>query len=159
MNYWLMKSEPTAFSYDHLVRAAHATSCWDGVRNYQARNNLRRMRAGDRVFFYHSNCEPPAIVGIVEVVKEAYPDHTQFDPEDSHYDPRATRERPIWDLVDVRAVQSLPTPIALHTLRSTPGLETMALLRKGRLSVQPVTSQEWKTICRLGGLRGGQDGG
>lgn len=153
MKYWLMKSEPTVFSYDRLARARRRMTSWDGVRNYQARNYLRRMRMGDRVFFYHSNCDPPAIVGIAEVAKEAYPDSSQFDPTGDHYDAKATKKSPIWDMVDVRAVRALKTPIPLSVLRSTPGLDGMVLLRKGsRLSVQPVSSQEWKIICGLGGV-------
>ena len=147
-----MKSEPTAFSYQDLVRSKHSTNHWDGVRNYQARNYMREMRVGDRVFFYHSSCDPPGIVGTAEVVREAYPDHTQFDPKDSHYDPKATREKPIWDMVDLRAVKAFTAPVPLDVLRATPGLNKMVLLRKGsRLSIQPVTPKEWSIICRLGG--------
>jgi predicted RNA-binding protein with PUA-like domain len=152
--YWLMKSEPTAFSFDDLLRSTNATNHWDGVRNYQARNYLREMREGDKVFFYHSSCEQPAIVGVAQVVREAYPDHTQFNPKDVHFDPKATKEKPIWYMVDIRAVKAFASPVSLDILRKTPGLEKMVLLRKGRrLSVQPVSAAEWKIIGTLG-IRG-----
>lgn len=148
--YWLMKSEPTSFSFDDLVRSKHSTNHWDGVRNYQARNYMRAMRVGDKVFFYHSSCEHPSIMGIAEVVQEAYPDPTQFDPHDSHYDPNAVRDKPIWDMVDIRAVKAFRSPITLGMLRKAKGLEKMVLLRRGsRLSVQPVTPQEWKIIVKF----------
>ena len=150
--YWLMKSEPTSFSFQDLERSRDSTNHWDGVRNYQARNHMRAMRTGDRVFFYHSSCDPPAIVGIAEVTREAYTDHTQFDPKDDHYDPKAKRDKPIWDMVDVRAVRRFPLPLSLEILRGTPGLKDMVLLRKGsRLSVQPVRPKEWNIICKLAG--------
>ncbi len=146
-----MKSEPTSFSFQDLVRSQDSTNHWDGVRNYQARNHMRAMRTGDKVLFYHSSCDPPAIVGVAEVTREAYTDHTQFDPKDDHYDPKAKREKPIWEMVDLRAVRGFPSPVPLQTLRKTIGLEEMVLLRKGsRLSVQPVTPNEWAIICRLG---------
>jgi predicted RNA-binding protein with PUA-like domain len=152
---WLMKSEPNAFSFEALLRSPHSTNQWDGVRNYQARNYMRQMRVGDQVFFYHSSCEVPGIVGTCEVVREAYPDYSQFDPEDAHYEPKATRDKPIWDMVDLRAVEALVPPLALHVLRKTPGLEQMVLLQKGsRLSVQPVTPEEWQVITKL--ARSGQ---
>ncbi len=133
------------------MRSKDATHHWDGVRNYQARNYMQEMRRGDQVFFYHSNCDPPAVVGTAEVVRASYPDHTQFDPNNDQYDPKATSEKPIWQMVDLRAVTGFPTPVPLKTLRKTIGLEEMVLLRKGsRLSVQPVTSNEWDIICRLG---------
>ena len=151
MRYWLMKSEPTSFSFQDLVRSRNSSNHWDGVRNYQARNHMRAMRIGDKVLFYHSSCDPPAIVGIAEVTREAYTDHTQFDPKDDHYDPKAKREKPIWQMVDLRAVRGFPSPVPLQTLRKIKGLEEMVLLGKGsRLSVQPVTSNEWSIICRLG---------
>ena len=150
--YWLMKSEPTAFSFDDLVKSKDSTNHWDGVRNYQARNFMREMRAGDKVLFYHSNCDPPAVVGLAEVVREAYPDPTQFDPKNIHYDPQATREKPIWDMVDLRAIKPLRKPVPLDALRKTKGLEKMPLLRRAtRLSVLPVTPKEWEIIVKLGG--------
>jgi len=108
------------------------------------------MRVGDKVLFYHSNCDPPAVVGTAEVVREAYPDHTQWDSKDGHYDPKATREKPIWDMVDIKAVKRFKESITLDQLRKTKGLTKMVLLRRGRrLSVQPVTPEEWKVITKL----------
>jgi predicted RNA-binding protein with PUA-like domain len=147
-----MKSEPSDFSFDDLARSQNSTNHWDGVRNYQARNYMREMRVGDKVFFYHSSCDPPAIVGIAEVARAAYPDHTQFDPKAPHHEPKATKEKSLWDMVDLRAVRAFPAPVSLNVLRKTPTLEKMVLLRKGsRLSVQPVGAKEWKTICKLAG--------
>ena len=151
-SYWLMKSEPTSFSFDGLVKSKHSTNHWDGVRNYQARNYMREMKVGDKVLFYHSNCDEPGVVGLAEVVREAYPDHTQFDSTNIHYDPKATREKPIWDMVDLKALKLLRKPVTLDALRRTKGLEKMILLRRGnRLSVTPVTAREWEIIVRLGG--------
>ena len=131
MSYWLMKSEPDVFSVDDLRRKGVAG--WDGVRNYQARNNLRAMRKGDLAFFYHSNAAPPAIVGLMEIVKEAYPD--------------PTANRPGWDQVDVRFVKAFSQPLSLADIKSNPALKDMVLVKNSRLSVQPVTAAEWKTIC------------
>lgn len=145
-----MKSEPESFSIDDLGRSPKKTTYWDGVRNYQARNFMRDMKVGDQVFFYHSNADPSCIVGIAEVVREAYPDHTAFDPSNHHYDPRSTPVRPVWDMVDIRLVRKFPEPLALETLRDVPGLKGMELLRRGsRLSVQPVSSREWKIILKI----------
>jgi len=150
MQHWLMKSEATCFSFADLMRSTSSTNHWDGVRNYQARNYMRAMRVGDQVFFYHSSCDQPGVVGLAEVVREAYPDHTQFDPQDIHYDPKATREKPIWDMVDLRALTPLRNPMTLDVLRQTKGLEQMILLRRGsRLSVQPVRPKEWAIIVTL----------
>lgn len=150
--YWLMKSEPAAFSIDDLAAAPGRRTCWDGVRNYQARNYLREMKKGDLALFYHSNADPPAAVGIVEVVREAYPDHTAFDPTDHHYDPKSRPDRPTWFMVDVALVRKFPRPLPLDELRRQAGLRRMVLLRKGsRLSVQPVTPGEWAIILKLAG--------
>lgn len=150
MNYWLVKSEPSAFSIDDLARAPGRTTCWDGVRNYQARNFMRAMKRGDKVLFYHSNAEPPAVAGIAEVVREAYPDQTAFDPKDSHYDSRSDPSAPIWYMVDIRFVQKFQSPIALDALRRVPGLKGMELLRRGsRLSVQPVRPDAWRRILAV----------
>ena len=150
--YWLLKSEPEAFSIDDLARAPKQTTTWDGVRNYQARNFLRAMKVGDEVLFYHSNANPPSVVGIAEVVKEAYPDATQFDRRDSHYDPGSDPDEPRWDVVDIRLVRRFTAPLPLDFLREQAGLKGMELLRKGsRLSVQPVREGEWKEILRLAG--------
>lgn len=150
-HYWLMKSEPSAFSIDDLIQAPKQTTCWDGVRNYQARNFMRSMEVGDQVFYYHSNAEPPAIVGIAEVVKTAYPDPTQFDKKDSHYDRESRPDQPRWDMVDIKYVRKLARPLTLEELRKDNALKGMVLLQKGsRLSVQPVTSVEWRHILSLG---------
>ena len=147
-----MKSEPTAFSFDDLVKSKRSTNHWDGVRNCQARNFMREMRVGDQVLFYHSNCDLPAVVGLAEVVGEAYPDHTQFDRKNIHYDAKATPAKPIWDMVDLRAIGPLRKPVTLDTLRKTKGLEKMPLLRRSnRLSVMAVTAKEWEVIVKLGG--------
>lgn len=150
--YWLMKSEPSVFSIDDLAKAPQQTTYWDGVRNYQARNFMRDMHIGDQVLFYHSNAAPPAVAGIAEVVKTAYPDPTQFDKADAHYDPDSERATPRWDMVDIRLVRKFRQPIPLDRLRDEPALRAMVLLRKGsRLSVQPVTRAEWNHILKLAG--------
>ena len=149
--FWLVKSEPEAFSWDDLWNAPDRTTCWDGVRNYQARNFMRDgMRVGDQVLFYHSSVEPPAIVGVAEVVREAYPDSTAFDANDPHFDPKSKPDAPAWMMVDIRAVRPFARPVTLAMLRETPGLEKMVLLQRGsRLSVQPVTPAEWAIVDRL----------
>lgn len=148
--YWLMKSEPSAFSIDDLIQAPGQTTCWDGVRNYQARNFMRDMAIGDQVLFYHSNADPSGIVGIAEVVKTAYPDPTQFDTQDTHYDPRSDLSSPRWAMVDIRLLRKFSHALTLDTLRKERTLKEMVLLRKGsRLSVQPVTPQEWTHILSL----------
>jgi predicted RNA-binding protein with PUA-like domain len=153
MNYWLVKSEPSSFSWDDLWRAPKRTTSWEGVRNYAARNFLRAMKRGDRVFYYHSNAEPNAIVGIAEVSREAYPDESQFDRKSEMHDPKSTREAPTWSTVDLKAVRAFPRPVTLAELRGVPGLEKMELLRKGsRLSVSPVTADEWRVVTGLAGI-------
>lgn len=152
--YWLMKSEPSAFSIEDLARASKQTTCWDGVRNYQARNFMREMAVGDQVFFYHSNAEPPAVAGIAEVVRTAYPDQTQFDKASHHYDPASVPSAPRWDMVDIRYRQRFKTSLSLDRLRQEPRLKDMVLLRKGsRLSVQPVTEAEWAVVLKLAGTK------
>ena len=150
--YWLVKSEPDVFSFADLQASESQTTCWDGVRNYQARNFLRDgMQRGDLVLFYHSSTEPAAIVGLAEVVREAYPDHTAFDARDPHYDPKSKADSPTWMMVDLRAVEPLVHPLTLVDLRSVKGLESMVLLQRGsRLSVQPVTAKEWAIVYRMG---------
>jgi len=149
---WLVKSEPNAFSFDDLATSPRKTTCWDGVRNYQARNFMRDgMKQGDLVLFYHSNADPTAVMGVARVVREAYPDHTAFDRQDSHYDPKSKPEAPTWVMVDVQAVERFARPVALAELRGVKGLEKMALLQKGsRLSVQPVTAREFEIVRKLG---------
>ena len=152
MRYWLMKSEPSAFSIQDLQKVRGRTTCWDGVRNFQARNFMRAMQKGDRVLFYHSNADPPSVVGVAEVVKEAYPDSSAFDPKDIHYDPKSTPAKPLWDMVDIKLVRIFRSPIPLDRLRQEAGLRRMELLRKGsRLSVQPVRPEEWTIVLTLAG--------
>jgi predicted RNA-binding protein with PUA-like domain len=147
--YWLLKSEPGTFSLDDLWNAPNRTTQWNGVRNYQARNFLREMKKGDLGFFYHSGSEP-GIVGIVEILREAYPDHTALDPKDSYYDPKTKGGESPWSMVDVRAIERFPRPIALSELRTKPELEGMPLLQKGnRLSVQKVGAAEWNAVTTL----------
>ena len=150
MNYWLMKSEPESFSIDALARAPRKTTCWDGVRNYQARNMLRdEMKRGELAFFYHSNCETPGIVGIVEIVREGYPDHTAFDPDDHHFDAKSDPENPRWYMVDVKLIEKFPRTISLRELKDYAGdkLAGFRLLARGnRLSVMPVSEAHWKFI-------------
>ena len=152
MNYWLIKSEPSSFSIEHLAKARDATTSWNGVRNYQARNFLRDMKAGDQAIFYHSSCEVPAVVGIVEVTREAYPDPSAFDPKDDHYDPDSERAKPRWYMVDVRLVRRLKRMITLEELRphARAKLSDFELLKRGsRLSVMPVSARSWTFILSL----------
>ena len=152
--FWLMKSEPRVFSIEDLARSSKQTTCWDGVRNYQARNFMRAMAAGDRVLFYHSNAEPPTVVGVAEVVRTAYPDTTQFDTTSHHYDPASALSAPRWDMVDIQYRQTFKTSLSLDQLRQEPKLKGMVLLQKGsRLSVQPVTEAEWTVVLKLAGAK------
>lgn len=152
--YWLMKSEPDCFSFSDLRDRPDRTEHWDGVRNYQARNLLRdELTPGDGVLFYHSNIPRPHIVGIAEVVRGGYPDHTALDPRSDHFDPRAGESNPIWYMVDVRYVAPLPQPLDREALRRHPVLQGMDVLRKGnRLSVQPVTAGQWRAVLELAGI-------
>lgn len=149
--FWLMKSEPEAFSIEDLRRAEDQTTCWDGVRNYQARNFLRdEIKTGDGVLYYHSNAQPPGIAGEAVVVRDGYPDFTAFDPDDPHYDPKSDSARPTWYMVDVRFVRAGKALIALDRLKTIPALQSMFVLRRGmRLSVQPVTEREWAVVTAL----------
>ena len=148
--YWLMKTEPDVFSIKDLQNEPKQTAHWDGVRNYQARNFMRdQMKIGDRVLFYHSRIDP-SVVGTAKVVKAGYPDHTAWDTKSKYYDPKSTREKPIWFMVDIQFDSELPRPLPLGELREAPGLEGMKLLRKGmRLSVQPVTADEFRVVLAL----------
>lgn len=165
-NYWLLKSEPNSrivngidvkFSLTDLMSAEEQTTCWDGIRNMEARNNMRKMKIGDLAFFYHSNCRDPGIAGLVQIVKEAYPDHTQFDDENPHFDAKSTLEEPRWDMVDVKFVRRLRRFISLseirkyyieHTSNNGPLMNVGVITRK-RLSVQPVTKTEFDFILDL----------
>lgn len=153
MNYWLFKTEPGCFSLDDLKNRPDMTEHWDGVRNYQARNLLRdRVREGDLVLFYHSSIPQPAVVGIAEVVRSGYPDFTARDPEAEHYDPKASASNPIWYMVDVRFREPLPRPVTLEQIKGNPLLAHMPLVNRSRLSIQPVTHEEWRIILVMGGL-------
>jgi len=151
MRYWLMKSEPDTFGIDDLMQRPRQTEHWDGVRNYQARNMLRdEMKKGDHAFFYHSSCDEPAIVGIVEIVRASYPDFTAFDPESPYFDPKSTTDSPRWYMVDVRFRRKLRRPITLAELKQQPALVGLPLLRRGnRLSILPISEEEWKYILSL----------
>jgi predicted RNA-binding protein with PUA-like domain len=149
-----MKSEPDVFSFDDLWKAKGRRTHWDGVRNYQARNFMRdEMRVGDGVLYYHSNAKPPGVAGIAEVASEAYPDPTQFDPADAHFDPGSSLDDPRWWLVDVVAVTRFDELVSLDALKAEPALSQMAVTQRGsRLSVQPVTAAEWRVVLRMAGI-------
>jgi predicted RNA-binding protein with PUA-like domain len=151
MRHWLMKSEPGVFGIDDLARRPQQTEPWDGVRNYQARNLMRdEMQVGDPAFFYHSSCQEPGIVGIMEVVRAGYPDDTAFDPHSPYFDPKGDPAAPRWYRVDVALVRKLRRTIPLTELKQYPQLAGMALLRRGsRLSVMPVAEAEWQFILGL----------
>lgn len=149
--YWLFKSEPDCFSIDHLKDSPNQTTSWSGVRNYQSRNTLRDLvNVGDEVLFHHSSTDPVGIAGLCVITRGGYPDPTQFDPNDQYFDPKATHEKPIWYTVDVAFRSRLIDILTLAELRATPGLEKMMVCQRGaRLSIQPVTVEEWKIIQRL----------
>ena len=151
MKYWLMKTEPGCFSIDDLAALPGGTTSWDGVRNYQARNFMRDgMSEGDLILFYHS-VKDPGVAGIARVARESYPDHTAWNPDDRHFDPKSTPEKPLWFMVDVQFVEKFERPVPLASLRGVKGLERMELLKKGsRLSVMPVTEEEFEIVSRLG---------
>jgi len=146
-----MKSEPDVFGIDDLRNKSNQTEHWDGVRNYQARNMMRdEMKLGDLVFFYQSNCEIPGIVGIMEVVKEGYPDFSAFDPDDKHFDPKSDPEHPRWMMVDVKYVRTLSRTITLKELKHQEQLAGLALIRPGnRLSIMPVAKEQWEFILTM----------
>ena len=146
--YWLMKSEPSSYSIDDLKR--DKTTLWDGVRNYQARNLMREMKVGDQALFYHSNAEPPAVVGIHEISGLAKPDPTQFDSGDSHYDPKSTIANPIWYGVRVKFTKKFVRAVTLPEIREHKALQKMVLINRSRLSVQPVTAKEFNIISEMG---------
>ncbi len=149
--YWLFKSEASAFSIDDLAAAKDETTPWDGVRNYQARNLLRdEIRKGDRVLYYHSNSRPTGVAGVARVVRDAYPDATQFDPASRYHDPRSPQDAPRWLCVDVAFVRKLPRVIELSELKANPALADMMVTRRGaRLSIQPVTKAEYETVLAM----------
>lgn len=146
-NYWLFKAEPHIYGIDHLAAAPDKTGRWDGIRNYQARNFLRdQVALNDEVFIYHSSCKNVGIVGTAKVVKTAYPDPTQFNPESDYYDPKSTTENPRWVSVDIKLTKVFPRLISLAEIKAQPSLENMVLVKQSRLSTQPVTADEWKFI-------------
>jgi predicted RNA-binding protein with PUA-like domain len=148
MRYWLMKSEPGSYSIDDLAR--DGKTCWNSVRNYQARNFMRDdMKVGDRVLFYHSNASPPGIAGVAEVSCAGYPDHTALDPDDEYYDPKATRDEPRWYMVDIRFVEKFDELLPLELLRQTRALDGMLVTGRSRLSVQPVDARHYNAVLAL----------
>lgn len=149
--YWLMKSEPNAYSIDDLAKEKGKTTHWDGVRNYQARNMMRDdMKRGDMVLFYHSNANPPAVAGVAKVVKEGYPDFTALDPKSKYYDEKSSAENPRWFMVDIKLEKKFKSVLPLDDLRQVKALKDMVLLSKGsRLSVQPVKKSEFEAILKL----------
>ena len=153
MKHWLLKSEPDVFSFADLK--ARGREPWTGVRSYQARNYMRdEMRRGDRALFYHSSCPEPGVAGVMTIASEPYPDPTQFDPDSEYFDPKAVREKPIWQMVDVEWTKDFRKFVTLETLRSEPALADLLILRRGnRLSITPLTASEFKHICRLGGVK------
>jgi predicted RNA-binding protein with PUA-like domain len=153
--YWLLKTEPESFSIRDLAKAPNQTTCWDGVRNYQARNFLRdEMHLGDRVLVYHSSTDPPAVVGTAKIVRESYPDPTAWETRDHHFDPASKPDNPRWFMVDIQLEQIFKTPLPLEQLRGIPALKEMELLRRGsRLSVQPVRKGEFAAILKLAGVK------
>lgn len=156
MAYWLFKSEPGCFSIEDLASRPGKTEHWDGVRNYQARNYLRdAVKPGDLVLFYHSNIPEPHVAGIAEVVRGGYADHTAFDPTSEHFDPKSSLVAPVWYMVDVRFVDLMPRPVTLGQIRGNPLLAEMPLVKRSRLSIQPVTPEEWRTILAMGGMTDG----
>ena len=150
--YWLFKSEPHVFSIDGLRDAPDSTTYWDGVRNYQARNFLRdQIKVGDKVLYYHSNCDEIGIVGTAEVVREGYPDHTALDPESHYHDPKASQEKPIWYMVDIKWQQKFKRTVTLQELKAEPALGEMKVVQRGqRLSVQPVDKNHFDLVCKMG---------
>jgi len=150
--YWLMKSEPDVYSIDSL--AQQGRGAWDGVRNYQARNNMRRMRVGDLVLFYHSSTAVPGVVGVARVCREAYPDATQFDPKSDHYDPKSPVDEPRWSMVDVELVEKFAIVVSLEQLKADPALSGMLAVQRGsRLSVQPVEPAHVRIVLALAGAK------
>ena len=151
--FWLMKSEPDEFSIDDLISRKNGITYWEGIRNYQARNFMRdEMKVGDGALFYHSRANPLAVVGTMDIASVPYPDPSQFDPESKYFDPKSTKENPRWMLVDVKFTAKFDAPVTREQIKETPGLEDMMVIKKGaRLSIQPVTEQEWKIIHELAG--------
>jgi predicted RNA-binding protein with PUA-like domain len=155
MRYWLLKSEPDVFSFDHLKKRPKRTEPWNGVRNYQVRNMMRDdMKVGDLGLFYHSSCEVPGVAGVVRIASEAKADPTQFDPKSEYYDKGSKKEEPRWLLVDVAWEADLPKFVPLTALHAEPRLAEMIVLRRGnRLSITPVDKRDFDLICQMGGMK------
>lgn len=152
MAYWLFKTEPSTYGFERLKKERRTE--WSGVRNYQARNNMMAMKKGELGFFYHSSIAQPAIIGVCRVSREAYPDFSARDPKSPYYDPKASAEKPIWQMVDVAYVKALPRPVSLAELRKDPRFSAMPLLARGmRLSVQPVSERHWELVLQLAGAQ------
>ena len=151
MQYWLFKTEPDAFSIDDLASRANQTEHWDGIRNYQARNFLRdQVKLGDKVFIYHSSCKDVGIAGLAQVTQEAYPDHTQFDPESHYYDPKSTIDHPRWVMVDVKFIEKFSTILPLKKIKTMPEISEVGLVKKGhRLSIMPVNEYEFSALLQV----------
>src|SRR5690606_29555741 len=149
-HYWLFKAEPHIYGVDHLAAEPDKTGRWDSIRNYQARNFLRdQVKPGDEVFIYHSSCKQVGIVGTAKVVRAAYPDPTQFNPESNYFDPKSTRENPRWVSVDIQLTKAYSRVIPLAELKAQPQLQNKVLMKQARLSTQPITPEEWSFILRL----------
>lgn len=148
--YWLMKSEEDVYSIDDLER--DGSTCWEGVRNYEARNNMQEMKEGDPVLYYHSNAKPSGVVGVARVCKEAYPDHYAFDPDHTYYDEKSDPDDPRWYMVDIEFVEKLPEKVPLSDVKDEKRLEDMELVRRMRLSVQSVKKEEFEHVKKMGGL-------
>lgn len=149
--YWLMKSEPSDYSFEELKSEIDKTAEWDGVRNYQARNLLRdEIKIGDEILFYHSNSKPSAVVGTAVVVKDGYADFTAWDSNSKHPDPKSTPEKPIWFMVDIKAVMTFEVPVPLQQIKKVPELSDMVLVKNSRLSVQPVKKREFDLVIKMG---------
>jgi predicted RNA-binding protein with PUA-like domain len=150
MKYWLLKTEPTTYSWEDLKKEKNRTTSWEGIRNYQARNYIRdEMRIGDLAFLYHSIQKPPSIAGIVEIVKNAYPDHFAYEPGHKYFDPKSKPDNPTWFMVDIRALHELSEPVSIDELKKIPDLKDLVLLNNTRLSVQPVQKAEWDLIIKM----------
>lgn len=151
IKYWLFKSEEKVFSIDDLSKEPGKTTHWDGIRNYQVRNFIRdEMKMGDRVLFYHSNSDPNAVVGVCEIVKEAYPDFTAFDKKSKYYDPRSKKDEPAWLMVDIKLLEKFGEPVTLQDIKANPKLSEMRLVQRGnRLSVFPIEKKEFNEILRI----------
>lgn len=155
--YWLFKSEPSAYSFNDLLNEENRTAEWDGVRNYQARNFMRDdMKVGDYVLFYHSNAKPPGVIGTARIVREGYPDDSAWNLDSRYYDPKSDSANPTWMMVDIKAEQRLSRFISLNELKANPALSEMLVTKRGqRLSIQPVTAEEWAEVLAMAEREGG----